>query len=160
MGTGVVRDAERVTTEEIRLTANELETAFGGVYSSLAGSLQKPVAEWLFNAIDLKLSGTDLEVTIVTGLDALSRNGDLENFRLAMGDMAAVTSVPPALSARMKWSEIASFIGQGRGIDLARFLLNDEEFGQLQAAQQQQRITETAATDTASAAGVALTQGQ
>lgn len=159
MGSAVIRDAERVTQEEVRLTAQELETSYGGVYSTLAGSLQKPVARWLFDAIKLDLNGADLEVTIVTGLDALSRNGDLENFRLAMGDMAAVVTVPPELAARMKWEEVASFIGQGRNIDLSRFIMTDVEFQQAQQAQADQRIGEQVATDTGSAAGVAAVQG-
>ena len=157
MGSAVIRDAERVTTEEVRLTAQELETAYGSVYSTLAASLQKPVAEWLFAAIDLNLSGADLDVTIVTGLDALSRNGDLENFRLAMGDMAAVTSVPPELAARMKWEEVAAFVGQGRGVDLTKFIMTDAEFAKVQQAQQEQRMAQQVAT---TAGEAAVTQGQ
>jgi hypothetical protein len=159
MGSAVIRDAERVTQEEVRMTAQELETSYGGVYSTLASSLQKPVARWLFTSIKLDLNGADLEVTIVTGLDALSRNGDLENFRMAMGDMASVVSVPPELSARMKWEEVASFIGQGRNIDLSRFIMTDAEFGQKQQAQAQSRVEETVATETGNAAGAAAVQG-
>ena len=141
------------------MTAQELETSYGGVYSTLASSLQKPVARWLFASIKLDLNGADLEVTIVTGLDALSRNGDLENFRMAMGDMASVVNVPPELAARMKWEEVASFIGQGRNIDLSRFIMTDAEFGQKQQAQAQSRVEETVATETGSAAGAAAVQG-
>lgn len=152
MGSAVIRDAERVTTEEVRLTAMELETAYGSVYSTLAGSLQQPVARWLFKAINLNLNGADLDVTIVTGLDALSRSGDLENFRLAMGDMAAVTSVPDALAARMKWEEVASFIGQGRGVDLTKFIMTDAEFAKVQADAQARAITNQVATTAGEAA--------
>lgn len=152
MGSAVIRDAERVTQEEVRLTANELETAYGGVYSTLAASLQKPVAQWLFSAIDLNLQGADLNVTIVTGLDALSRNGDLENFRLAMGDMAAVVQVPPELAARMKWEEVAAFVGQGRGVELSRFIMTDAEFAEKQAAAQADQVAQTVATEAGTAA--------
>jgi hypothetical protein len=147
MGSAVIRDAERVTQEEVRLTAQELETAYGGVYSTLATSLQLPVARWLFDAIKLNLAGADLDVTIITGLDALSRNGDLENFRAAMGDMAAVTNVPTELAARMKWEEVAAFVGQGRNIDLAKFILSDAEFKAKQEAMQQQQAATTIATE-------------
>lgn len=160
MGSAVIRDAERVTQEEVRLTAQELETSYGGVYSTLAGSLQRPVAKWLFSSIKLDLKGADLDVSIVTGLDALSRNGDLENFRLAMGDMAAVVNVPPELAARMKWEETASFIGQGRNIDLAKFIMSDAEFAAKMEQQAQARVAEQVVTDTGSAAGVASVQGQ
>lgn len=156
MGSAVIRDAERVTQEEVRMTANELETAYGGVYSTLASSLQKPVAQWLFDAVGLKLDGADLEVTIVTGLDALSRNGDLENFRLAMGDMASVVSVPPELAARMKWDEVGAFVGQGRNIDLSRFIMTDAEFAEKQQAQAASRVEE----NVVNAAGEAAVQPQ
>jgi hypothetical protein len=156
MGSSVIRDAERVTTEEVRLTANELETAYGGVYSTLASSVQVPVAHWLFDTIDLKIKEADLDVTIVTGLDALSRNGDLDNFRLAMGDMASVSTVPPNLAARVKWEEVGSFIGQGRNIDLNRFLMTDAEFAKVQEASAQARVREQAAAQ----AGVATANQQ
>ncbi len=156
MGSAVIRDAERVTTEEVRLTANELETAYGSVYSTLAGTLQKPVAKWLFKRVDLNLKGADLDVTIVTGLDALSRNGDLENFRLAMGDMAAVTSGPPELAARTKWEEVAAFVGQGRGVDLSKFIMTDDEFQQKQQAMQESQVAQQVATT----AGESAVQGQ
>lgn len=159
MGSAVIRDAERVTQEEVRLTATELETAYGGVYSTLASSVQKPVAKWLFGAIDLNLKDADLEVTIITGLDALSRNGDLENFRSAMMDMAAVVNVPPELAARMKWEEVTRFVGQGRNIDMARFIMTDAEFAQKMQAEQASRMTETVATEAGTAA-VQPQQGQ
>lgn len=155
MGSAVIRDAERVTQEEVRLTANELETAFGGVYSTLAAGLQLPVANWLFDRIGLPVLGTDLRVTVVTGLDALSRNGDLDNFRLAMQDMAALANVPESLLARMKTQEIASFVGQGRGVDLARFMMTDAEFDAMQQQAQASRAAETISTQ----AGVTAAQG-
>lgn len=152
MGSAVIRDAERVTQEEVRLTATELETAYGSVYSTLAGSLQKPVAKWLFSAIDLNLKGADLDVTIVTGLDALSRNGDLENFRLAMGDMAAIVAVPPELAARMKWEEVSAFVGQGRGVDLSKFIYTDAEYAEIQQQRQVQQVEQQVATTAGEAA--------
>lgn len=156
MASSVIRDAERVTQEEVRMTANELETAYGGVYSTLAASLQKPVAQWLFDTIELDIKGADLDITIVTGLDALSRNGDLDNFRLAMGDMASIAQVPDNLAPRMKWEEVGAFVGQGRNIDLSKFIMTDAEFAQLQQAQQANRVQETVVTE----GGVAAAKGQ
>lgn len=147
MGSAVIRDAERVTQEEVRLTAQELETAYGGVYSTLAASVQKPVAQWLFKAIDINLKGADLNITIITGLDALSRNGDLENLRLALADMTGLAAVPGTLSGRVKWEEIIRFVGQGRNIDLARFFLNDKEFADKVAAQQVDQAAQAVGTE-------------
>jgi hypothetical protein len=157
MGSAVIRDAERVTQEEVRLTANELETAYGGVYSTLAAGLQLPVALWLFDRVGLPISGSDLRVTVVTGLDALSRNGDLENFQRAMGIMASMTNLPPDLMGRMKVGDVASFVGQGCGVDMARFLMTDAEYSQAQAQQAAARSAEQITTEAGSA--IATQQG-
>ena len=151
MGSAVTRQAERVTAEEVRLTAMELEASFGGVYSALAPSMQAPLARWLLATSGTSIAGTDLDIAIITGLDALSRNGDLENLRLAMGDLSAMAQAPEQVLSRIKWQELATFIGTGRGVDLGKFLMNDEEFGQVQQAQQAQQ----SGAEIATAGGVA-----
>jgi hypothetical protein len=156
MGSAIIRDAERVTQEEVRMTANELETAYGGVYSTLAASLQKPVGVWLLDASDFSLQGTQIEVTIVTGLDALSRNGDLENFRLAISDLVQISQLPETLQARMKFDEIKAFVGQGRNVDLDKFLMTDAEYAKVQEQQQASRMVEAVGTEAGTAAA---TQG-
>lgn len=152
----VTRDAERVTAEEMRLTANELDTAYGGVYSALSGQIQKPIAEWLLAEDGNDIRGKGIEVQVITGLDALSRNGDLEAFKLAMGDLALLTQLPEELQGRIKFSDIAAFVGDGRGIDLTPFLKSEEEFQAWVKQQQEARVEE--ATNTA--AGEAAAQGQ
>jgi hypothetical protein len=146
LGSSVTRNAERVTAEEVRLTAQELESAFGGVYSTLGPSVQKPVAIWLFKAVDLQLNGTQLQVTIITGLDALSRNGELESLRLALGDLAQFATLPPALLDRMNFEKVAEFVGQGRGVNLSKFLLSEEDYQAKLTQQAQARVAESTAT--------------
>lgn len=155
INSGVTRQAERVTAEEIRLQAQELETAFGGVYSQLAVSLQKPVAEWLLARVGATLKGTDLKVVVITGLDALSRNSDLEALRLAFSDLGGFLSMPPELQARFDFNRLVAAIGQGRGIPLHQYLKSEEQFQQEQQAEQQARVDESTAT----AAGEAAAQG-
>jgi hypothetical protein len=156
MLSAVTRDAERVTAEEVRLLANELDTAYGGVYSALSGQIQKPIAEWLLREAGTDVIGKDVEVQVITGLDALSRNGDLEAFRLAMGDLAQITSLPPELQGRIKFNEIAKFVGAGRGIDLSPYLKNEEEYAAYLQQLQESRVQESTAT----AAGEAAAQEQ
>jgi hypothetical protein len=134
MNSAVTRNAERVTAEEIRITAQELETSFGGVYSTLAASIQLPVGRWLLTTIDVNIKGARLTVTIVTGLDALSRNGDLENFKLAMQDYMAFATLPPQLVRTFNSRRIAGYIGAGRGVDLLSFLNTPEEQAQIDKA--------------------------
>src|SRR5690606_39318157 len=97
----MTRDAERVTAEEIRMTAMELETSFGGTYTALAGNFQTPLANWLLEKVDTKIDGKDFRVVVITGLDALSRNGELENLRLVFEDLAALQAAPEALLQRL-----------------------------------------------------------
>ena len=152
----VTRDAERVTAEEMRLTANELDTAYGGVYSALSGQIQKPIAEWLLKEDGNDIRGKGIEVQVITGLDALSRNGDLEAFKLAMGDLVLLSQLPEELQGRIKFRQIAAFVGDGRGIDLTPFLKSEDEYKTWLEQQQAARVQES--TDTA--AGEAAAQGQ
>lgn len=49
LNSAVQRQGERVTAEEIRYVAGELEDTLGGVYSILAQELQLPLAKRLLN---------------------------------------------------------------------------------------------------------------
>lgn len=151
----VTRDAERVTAEEVRLTALELETALGGVYSSLSAQIQAPIARWLLDAIDMSIDGADIELQVITGLDALSRSGDLEALRLALGDLAAISQLPESLQGRINFQAIAGYIGAGRGIDLLPFLKSEAQYQQEQTELRAAQV----AQETATAAGQAAAQG-
>jgi len=83
---GTTRDAERVTAEEIRATAQELEDVLGGVYTVLAQELQTKVVRRLIAQLKKrgkfpKLPSGSLEPVIVTGFDALGRGHELNKLR-------------------------------------------------------------------------------
>lgn len=82
-----VRDAERVTAQEIQMLNRELETVLGGVYSILAHEFQLPLLRALMQRMDQagslptevkKLPKAIISPMIITGLEALGRNSDLE----------------------------------------------------------------------------------
>lgn len=154
MQSSMVRNAERVTAEEIRAIAMELETAFGGVYSQLGINFQKPIAMWCLADVDMQVKGTDLRVTVITGLEALSRNAQLEKLRAALGDLALFEGLPDSLRARMNWQAVAAFVGQGRGINLIPFMKTDEQFRK----DQEQAMADQATTAAGVAAGEAAAQ--
>ncbi len=106
----------------------------------------------------MPLANTGIKITIVTGLDALSRNGDLENFRLAMADLATISTLPETMQIRLKMGDIATFIGQGRGVDMSKFLKTEAEVQTYMEQQSAMRAQEAASTQ----AGVeaAKPQGQ
>lgn len=79
---GAVRNAERVTAEEIRILTEELETALGGIYSLLAEDFQLPFVHHLIHNLGVEgviedLELTDIQPVITTGLEALGRSHDL-----------------------------------------------------------------------------------
>lgn len=152
----MVRDAERVTAEEIRAIAMELETAFGGVYSMLGLNWQKPVALWCLADVDMDIRGTDLTVTVLTGLEALSRNAKLEKLRAALGDLAMFEQLPDGLKQRINWPALAEFVGQGRGVNLLPFLKSEKQVRD----EQEQAMNDEATTAAGVAAGEAAAQAE
>lgn len=79
---GGIRDAERVTREEIKAIASELESALGGVYSVMCHSFQIPYIKrkiWKLQRAG-KVTPLDKRITpvVVTGFEALGMNGDKE----------------------------------------------------------------------------------
>ena len=143
----LVRQAERVTAEEIRQTADELETALGGGYSRIAVDLQGHMAAWLLEQIKVEIAD-NFDVTVVTGLDALSRNGDLEDLKLLLADMAAVSQLPEALQQQIDMPKLFAQLAAPRRVDVAAFMKSPE---QIAAEQQQQQ--ELAAQQMAAQAG-------
>ena len=126
-----VRDAERVTAEEIRLIASELESSYGGLYSRLALSWQQKEADYAIDQIDFgkEIDGRLelFEVLVTTGLESLSREGQIDNLRLAISDLQMMQTVPDDLRAAINPMRFASFIFTNRSVDLKEFLNTPEE---------------------------------
>ena len=160
MGSAVTRNAERVTAEEIRMQATELETSFGGTYSRLAVEMQLPMARWLLRAVSMDLKNTKLKLSIVTGLDALSRSGDLDNLRAALQDVGLLANLQQLVPS-LKVSEIISTIFVGHGLPAAKYV-KDEATMQKEAQAAQAAQAQTNMNEQAVSAGVeaGVNQGQ
>jgi hypothetical protein len=147
MNSSIQRNAERVTAEEIRTMAQELEDALGGVYSLLAQELQAPlVRRWLHlltqaNQIPA-LPDNDINLVITTGLDALGRGHELNKL---MGALRALTEVygPEQVAARTDFDTVASRVFTAFGVDQKK-LVKDAETMQ---AEQQQGLMQGIAQD-------------
>jgi hypothetical protein len=135
----VTRDAERVTTVEIRKDAQELEMAFGGIYSRFTEDWQEPVAGILLSRQNIQLGDDTIYPTIVTGLDTLSRMGDLDNYRMFVDDLSMVNALPEAVQAYLKINPLMTWVGNNRGVDYSKFVKTEEEVQQEMAEQQQQQ---------------------
>lgn len=135
LNSAVTRDAERVTAEEIRMQAHELESSLGGVYSRLATELQLPLAKRLLRKLDATFK--DIEPVIVTGFESLSRNSELDNFRMFMSDLAGMADLPEQVLARLKFADVIAVLGAGHGVDYKKFLKDEDQVQKEQTAKMQ-----------------------
>lgn len=137
-----VRDAERVTAEEIRLIARDLELALGGVYTRLAQSFQLPIARLLLKRIEFTIDSKLIEPIIVTGLDALSRSGDLDSYRLFIQDVQLLGTIDEEIRGLLNLDRLVNFLAVNNNLDVEMALKTEDELAA--KAEQQQRAQEQA----------------
>lgn len=146
----VQRDAERVTAEEIRLLAGELEQTLGGNYAVMAEELQRPLVQLELNELKragkVRLPDKYVITRIVTGLEALGRNSDLEKLRVAaatinelFGPTASATYLNPTTGIKRVFTAL--------GIEADGIVRSEDEV----RAQQAQGIATELATRAAPA---------
>lgn len=163
LNSSVTRDAERVTAEEIRYVAQELELSHGGIYSRFAEEWQLKTAVIILKRININLKlGKDkqaIEPQIITGLDSLSRAGDLDNLRLFLADLQMLNEIPEDIRAGIDIGQFIQYVGIRRGVDYQKFAKTQAQMQQeLQAAQQmqsqqmQQQVAGAVATEAGKAA--------
>lgn len=124
LNTAVTRDAERVTAEEIRMQAQELESSLGGVYSNLATELQLPLATRLLSKINPVFG--EIEPVIVTGLESLSRNSELDRMRYFFQDLIGLAELPDKVAKRLDFPALIATLGAGHGVDYKKVLLDED----------------------------------
>ena len=163
LASAVTRDAERVTAQEIRMQATELETSLGGAYTRIAVELQTPLASWLLAEIDLKIDGKAISLSIVTGLDALSRSGDLDALRAALTDINTVNILPPQAQDWLNLGAIYSTIINGHGLPAGKYVKDAQTVQQEQQARaqaEQQQAINAASAQAGAQAAVQPAEGQ
>lgn len=131
----VQRDAERVTAEEVRRLAKELEDSLGGVYSVLSREFQLPLIKRLMKVTpNLPDLPTDIvKPAIVTGIEALGRGNDLEKLMLFTNTIAPFGEV--AIS-RINMEDYLTRVATAIGIDSVGMVKTDEEI----AAEQEEML--------------------
>ncbi len=142
------------------MQATELETRFGGTYARLAVEMQMPMARWLLRSVNMEVKGTELQLSIVTGLDALSRSGDLDSLRAALQDVGLVTQLQQ-VAPNLKLDAIITAIFVGHGLPAAKYV-KDEQTMQAEQQQAQAQAAEQEMQTQAVSAGVeaGVNQGQ
>ena len=140
------RDASRVTAEEIRLMATQLESGLSGTYSVLAHELQLPLVKRVMHimGVDGALPAMPkglIEPVVQTGLEAIGRGNDkarLTNFIQTIG--AALG--PEALMQYVDASELIRRFAASDGIDTDGLVKTDDDLQNEQAQQQQLMLEE------------------
>ena len=139
----VQRNAERVTAEEIRFMAQELDSTLGGNYSTLSQDFQLPFLRVLIHTMQKggklpMLPKGSIRPIIVTGLDALGRGADLDNLRALVKDVVDLGG-PDALKTYMNFDNLLTRLSTARGVT-PEGLIKDKE----QVAQEQQQAQQMA----------------
>lgn len=146
---GTVRDAERVTAEEIRAMAEELENVLGGVYTVLSAEFQLPLVNRLLYILQRGGDAPDLpksvQPMIVTGFEAMGRNHSANKLRAWMNDMSGIYG-PDILKTITDPNEVGKRLGDSYGIEAMDQLLKDPD---TQAQEAQQGAVQQAAVSAA-----------
>lgn len=141
MNSAIQRQAERVTAEEIRFMAEELDATLGGVYTVLSQELQLPYVRLKIAKLQKqktlpKWPSKSLRVRISTGLDAIGRGRDIARMDRLIGD-AVQTFGPDVAQKYVIASEWFRRRAASLAIDPAGLIRSEEEVA-AEAAQQQQ----------------------
>jgi hypothetical protein len=142
-----VRDSERTTAEEVRMTQMELEQQLGGLFSLLT-------VEFLVPYLNRKLSvaqktgeiprlpkGGIVKPTIVAGINALGRGQDRESLSQFM-TIIAQTLGPEAIGQFINTDEVIKRLAASSGIDVLNLVksMDEQQAEQQQAMQQEQQM--------------------
>lgn len=143
LNSSVIRSAERVTAEEIRMVAQELEATLGGLYSLLSQEFQMPVVNRLIAKMTKqkrlpKLPKDLVKPTIVTGVEALGRGNDLAKLDMFVAGVGQIMG-PEIVSQYMDTAEYLRRRGAAVGIDTNGLVKNEQQIQQeVQQAQMMQ----------------------
>jgi hypothetical protein len=135
-----VRDSERTTAEEVRMTQLELEQQLGGLFSLLTVEFLIPYLNRKLNVaqktgeIPRLPKGGIIRPTIVAGINALGRGQDRESLGQFL-TIIAQTMGPEAIGQFINPDEVIKRLAAASGIDVLNLVKSVQE---LQAEQQQQ----------------------
>lgn len=136
LNSAVQRNGERVTATEIRMMAQELEDALGGVYSTLSQEFQLPLVQRVMAKMQKsrrlpKLPKDIVRPVVVTGLEALGRGHDLNKLDVFVAGVAQ-TLGPQALAQFVNLRNYMERRATAIGIDTLGLVKTEEEIAQEQ----------------------------
>jgi hypothetical protein len=147
-----VRNAERVTAEEVRLTQLELEQQLGGIFSLLTTSFLIPYLDRTLLVLQRtnelpKLPKDVIRPAIVAGVNALGRGQDREALTMFMQTVAGTVG-PEMMMKFINPLEAIKRLAAAQGIDVLNLVKTQqqlaEEKEELMQTQQNQTLLEQA----------------
>lgn len=160
LNSAVQRSGERVTAEEIRYMANELESALGGIYSILSQEFQLPLVKRIMFQMERQkrlptLPEGTVKPVIVTGLEALGRGNDLNR----LDQFISVIAQVPDAAMMINWSDYLTRRGTALGIDMKGLVKSQEQVAEEQQAAQQAAMMQQAMSPAIQAGGKIMQEG-
>lgn len=149
LSSSIQRNAERVTAEEIRFMAGELEQALGGTYSLFSGELQRPLVKRLMAVMQKqnKLPAFPKGVvtpTIVTGLDGLGRTSEMMKIDMWLRGVAELFG-PPALAEYTNIGDYMQRKAAALALEVKGMVRSEEDVQAARQAAAQQAILQKTA---------------
>ncbi len=138
-----VRDSERTTAEEVRMTQMELEQQLGGLFSLLTVEFLVPYLNRKLNVFQKlgkipRVPKDLVKPTIVAGINALGRGQDRESLQAFLMTIAQSMG-PEAIGTFINQEEVIKRLAAAQGIDVLNLVRSMQEIQQeRQAAQQAQ----------------------
>lgn len=139
-----IRQSERTTAEEVRMTQFELESQLGGLFSLLTVDflvpyLNRKLSEAQKKGEIPKIPKGIVKPTIVAGINALGRGQDRESLGQFL-TILAQTLGPEAIAQFINTDEVIKRLAAAQGIDVLNLVRSMQEVQQEQAAMQQQQM--------------------
>ena len=147
-----VRQSERTTAEEVRMTQMELERQLGGLFSLLTTEFLIPYLNRIMHTLTRSkkipsVPSNLVKPTIVAGINALGRGQDREAL-VQFITTVSQTMGPQAMAQYMNPDEAIKRLAASQGIDILNLVKSMEERNaeqeQAMQAQQMQSLTEQA----------------
>lgn len=146
VASSAVRDSERTTLGEVSYLAADLEESLGGVYSVLSLEFQKPLANILLSQTKVNLKSMGIEAIIVTGVEALGRNKELDKLR-QFNKFLQELGNPEMILQRLNIDQYISTIGNSLGLDTSMLIKSNEQLQQEQQQAQEAQLAQQGATN-------------
>jgi hypothetical protein len=138
-----VRDSERTTAEEIRMTQQELNEQLGGIFGNLSAELLRPYVEWKLFTLQRDKAFPKLPsgivMNVIAGLEGVGRGQDREALIMFLQTLQQSMS-PEVVMQYINPEEAIKRLAASMGIETLSLIKNAEERDAEQNKAQQQNM--------------------